>query len=75
MRFDNISNTDLSALIDNWIKNQRDRGIMKRKLIDGITYERISEEYELSVKQVYRICKKYVALLYQLCNEWATICP
>lgn len=75
MRFDNISNTDLSALIDNWIKNQRDRGIMKRKLIDGITYEKISEEYELSVKQVYRIVKKYVAMLYQLCNEWATICP
>ena len=48
---------------------------MKRKLIDGITYEKISEEYELSVKQVYRIVKKYVAMLYQLCNEWATICP
>lgn len=74
-RFTNISNNDLSAIIENWIKNQRDRQILKRKLIDGITYEQLSEEFELSVKQIYRIVNKYGILLYQLCNEWATISP
>ena len=73
IRFDNISNTHLSSLIDDWIKSDRDRQLMKRRLIDGISYERIAEEYELSVKQVYRIVNKYAVMLSQLCNEWATI--
>lgn len=34
-RFNTISNTDLSNLIDEWIKNERDRKIMKRRLLDG----------------------------------------
>lgn len=74
-RFNTISNTNLSNLIDDWIKNERDRALMKRRLIDGITHERLAEEFALSVKQVYRITNKYTALLYALCNEWATICP
>lgn len=73
IRFNNISNTELSRIIDDWIKNERDRNIMKRKLIDGITYERISEEYDLSVKQIYRITNKYIAELYKLCTEWQSI--
>lgn len=72
-RFNNISNTDLSILIDEWIKNERDRKIMKRRLLDGITHERIAEEFELSVKQIYRITNKYTAILYQLCSEWQAI--
>ena len=74
-RFTMISNTNLSNIIDDWIKSERDRAIMKRKLIDGITHERIAEEFDLSVKQVYRITNKNAALLYAICNEWATICP
>lgn len=74
-RFNTISNTNLSNLIDDWIKNERDRALMKRRLIDGITHERLAEEFSLSVKQVYRITNKYTALLYALCNEWASICP
>lgn len=72
-RFNTISNTDLSNLIDEWIKNERDRKIMKRRLLDGITHERIAEEHELSVKQIYRITNKYTAMLYQLCKEWQAI--
>ena len=74
-RFNNISNTDLSRIIEDWIKSERDRKIMKRRLIDGICFERIAEEYELSVKQIYRICGKYTDMLYQVCSEWVAICP
>ena len=72
-RFANISNTQLSAIIDEWIKNERDRNLMKRRLIDGISLERLAEEFELSPKQAYRITNKYYDYLYGLCTEWATI--
>ena len=72
-RFENISNTQLSAIIDEWIKNERDRKLMKRRLIDGVSLERLAEEFELSPKQAYRITNKYYDYLYDLCTEWATI--
>lgn len=72
-RFNNIPNNQLSEMIENWIKSERDRNLMKRRLIDGLSLERLSEEFELSVKQVYRITNKYYDMLYQLCNEWVTI--
>lgn len=54
-KFNNISNTELQHIIEEWIKSERDRGIMKRRLIDGITIEKLAEEYDLSVKQVHRL--------------------
>ena len=72
-RFNNISNTELQHIIEEWIKSERDRGIMKRRLIDGITIEKLAEEYDLSVKQVHRLTMKYSEYLYALCNEWVSI--
>lgn len=72
-RFNNIPNNQLQQIIENWIKSERDRNLMKRRLIDGISLEKLSEEFELSVKQVFRITNKYYDILYQLCNEWVTI--
>ena len=34
---------------------QRNRNLMKRRLIDGLTYEELAEEFDLSVKQVGNI--------------------
>lgn len=72
-RFNNISNTQLTAIIEEWIKNERDRKLMKRRLIDGVSLERLAEEFELSPKQTYRITNKYYDYLYDLCTEWAAI--
>ena len=72
-RFTMISNTNLSNIIDDWIKNERDRQIMKRRLIDGITIERLAEEFELSVTQLNRILSKYNAMLKAICTEWVSI--
>lgn len=58
MNFDNISNTELSILIDDWIRNERDRAILKRRLIDGICYEPLAEEFNLSVRQIKKIVYK-----------------
>ena len=55
---ENLSCSDVAVLIDEWIRNERDRGILKRRLLDGITYEKIAEEFELSARQVKNIVYK-----------------
>ena len=55
------TNSQISGIIDEYIHSERDRKLLKRRLIDGITYERIAEEFDLSVRQtktiVYRADK------------------
>lgn len=55
---DDIPNSELEWLIEEWIKSERNRKILKRRLIDGIHYEKIAEEFELSDRQVKTIVKK-----------------
>ena len=54
----NLSTKDVSDLIDLWIFSERDRLILKRRLIDGLTYERLAEEFDLSVQRVKTIVYK-----------------
>ena len=42
-------------LIDQWIFNERDRKLLKRRLLDGIKYEDLAEEFDMSVRQVKKI--------------------
>lgn len=37
---------------------ERDRKILRRKLIDGATAETIAEEFEMSTRQIFRIIYK-----------------
>ena len=67
--YEHISNTELSALIDNWIKNERNRAIMKRKLIDGICFEPLAEEFELSPRNVRYIVQRCEEILYSHINS------
>lgn len=50
-----MSRTDIEWLIDEWVHNERDRKILKRRLLDGICFEPLAEEFDLSVRQVKRI--------------------
>ena len=52
------SRSELEHTIDEWILNERDRAIMKRRLIDGICYEPLAEEFDMSVAQIKRIVYK-----------------
>ena len=54
----NLSTSEVEHLIDEWVFNQRDRAILKRRLIDGITFEKLASEFDLSIIQVKRIVKK-----------------
>ena len=51
-------NSQISEAIDEWIHSERDRRILKRRLIDGICYEPLAEEFDLSVRQVKNIVYK-----------------
>jgi hypothetical protein len=57
MKFE-IPISEVEHLIDEWIFNERNRKICKRKMIDGITFERLAEEFDLSTQQVKSIVYK-----------------
>ena len=61
----NIDEFDLSKqqvldLIDAYIFNERNRQIVIRRLIDGVCYEDLADEYGLSVNQVKTISYKAI---------------
>ena len=53
--FDDVTCSDLEGLIGEWIHNERDRAILKRRLVDGIVYEKLAEEFAISVTQTKNI--------------------
>lgn len=55
---DDIPASEIERLINEWILNERNRAILKRRLIDGICYEPLAEEFDLSVRQVKQIVYK-----------------
>ena len=53
-----LGDVKIEHTIDEWIKSERDRQIMKRKLIDGITFEQLAEEFDMSVRGInYKVYK------------------
>lgn len=58
MRLEDMSWTELENLIDEWIHNERNRAILKRRLLDGIYYEPLAEEFNMSVRQVKNMVYK-----------------
>jgi len=59
------SRSKLSATIDEWILNEKHRAILKRRLIDGICYEPLAEEFDMSVSQIKRIIYKAEEVLFR----------
>ena len=55
---DDISRSEIVKAIDEWILNERDREMLKRRLVDGITYEALSYEFNLSVRHTKTIVYK-----------------
>ena len=53
-----LSRSEWENLIDQWIFSERDRAILKRRLLDGICYEPLAEEFDLSVQQTKTIVYK-----------------
>lgn len=44
-------------LIDQWVHCEKDRAILKRRLLDDITFDTLTEEFEpLQIDQIKRRC-------------------
>lgn len=53
-----ISRSEILQLMYEWMigpNAERDRAILSRRLFDGITYERLAEEFDLSVRHTKKI--------------------
>lgn len=61
--FEDKTNTEIINLINEYIHSERDRQIMKRRLVDGICYEPLAEEFDLSTVQTKRIVFKQTSHL------------
>ena len=59
------SNSQIREVIAEWIHDERYRRILERRLIDGVTFERLAEEFDMSDRQVRRIVYKLQESLYR----------
>ena len=64
----NLDRYQWENLIDRWIFNERDRAILKRRLLDGICFEPLAEEFNLSVQQTKSIVYKAQNKLFRRIN-------
>ena len=60
-----LSRSDWENLIDQYVFSERDRAILKRRLLDGITFEDLSAEFDLSVRQTKNIVYKLEEYLFK----------
>lgn len=57
---DEYGNSEIRTLIDEHIHNERDRALMKRRLCDGVLFEPLAEEFNLSVQRTKAIFYKHM---------------
>lgn len=63
------SNSRVREIIGEYIHSERDRKIMIRRLIDDITLDLLSVEFQLSVSQVKRIVWKNSEIVFRHLKE------
>jgi len=60
-----LSRPEIEELIDLWILSERDRAVLKRRLLDGICFEPLAEEFGLSTQTVKNIVYKSLDKIYR----------
>lgn len=61
----NIANSTLSDCIGEWVKGERNRAILRRYYIDGVTHDQLAEEFEMSANGIRRILRKESNILFR----------
>ena len=59
------TNSQIREIIGEWIHSERDRRLLERRLIDGLTFERLAEEFDMSERQARRIVYKLQEQLFK----------
>lgn len=57
------TNSEIKALINEYIHNERDRKILVRRFCDNICFEPLAEEFNLSVRQIKNIVYRHETIL------------
>ena len=60
-KYNDISNSKLATLIDEWVRGlhaERNREMLKDRLINGMLFEQLAEKYNLSVRATQNIIYK-----------------
>lgn len=57
--------SEWERLIDEWIFSERDRHILKLRLLDGLTFEALAEVVGMSVRQIKNIVYRRERQLYK----------
>ena len=60
-----LSRSEWETLINEWIFNERDREILKRRLLDGIKFEDLADEFDMSVRQIKVVVYKQSEKLFK----------
>lgn len=58
------TNSQIRELIAEHLHSQRDRELIYRRLVDGVTVECLAEEFDLSVSQTKRIIMKCSRIIF-----------
>jgi len=59
------TNSQMRELIREHIHSQRDRRLLFRRLVDGVSYELLASEFSLSSRQVREIVHRNEAILFR----------
>ena len=59
------TNSQIRELIAEYIHSERDRRILERRLIDGIVFEKLAEEFELSPRQIRNVVHRSESILFR----------
>ena len=63
------TNSRIRELIAEYIHSERDRKILERRLIDGIVFEKLAEEFEMSPRQIRTIVHRREEELFRHIKE------
>ncbi len=64
-----LSRDEWEHLIDQHIFSERDRAIVKRRMLDGIHFEPLAEEFELSVQHTRTIVDNAKSKIKRILNK------
>jgi DNA-directed RNA polymerase specialized sigma24 family protein len=59
------TNSQIREAISEHIHSERDRKILERRLIDGVVFEKLAEEMEMSPRQIRSIVHKAESVLFK----------
>ena len=58
MRRFNIPRSEVEFYTDEWCFSERYRKILKRRFLDGLTFDELAEEFDMSPRHIQKIVKE-----------------